>query len=172
MEVEKKSSTVAKTALGLSIGALGVELLNGSFGKWIGNGGRFGTSYTGGGSEMDISRENAYLHSRISGLEAQKYTDNAIREQRDRDSATDERVYKFIIENDKKLAELGQRVTCTTQQIELGGKLIDQKLDCLANTVNQLAKTVGSFTKTVIPSTSVCNVNSNPSCSCCPGNCQ
>lgn len=98
MEVENtKSSTTAKTALGLSIGALGVELLNGQLGNLLGNVGNGGAKPSGWGCCTPASeimeafalncannnastRQIAALESVISQLKSEKYTDNHILE--------------------------------------------------------------------------------------------
>lgn len=58
----KKASTTAKTALGLSIGALGVELLGGGLSRWI-NGGAapaYGCNYSG-----EVAMTNSIYESEL-----------------------------------------------------------------------------------------------------------
>lgn len=93
MEVENtKSSTTAKTALGLSIGALGVELLNGQLGNLLGKNCSAQSEQCKGISNIELAealamncakntacaKEISALESKISQLKSEKYTDNHI----------------------------------------------------------------------------------------------
>jgi hypothetical protein len=79
---EKESSATAKTALGLSIGGLGLELLQGmgGFPGLLGGllGGRPGP-YPGG-PVPNLERENLELRDKIVGMEANNFTVNSLKD--------------------------------------------------------------------------------------------
>ena len=92
IEYEKKpASGTAKTALGLSIGALGAELLGGTLGNLMGNGMAGGcvnsdsmpvTRY-----EMGLVQSNNALSNENALLKADKYTDQKFADLNDRYNA-------------------------------------------------------------------------------------
>lgn len=82
-EVNYATKGVGNTALGLSIGALGAELLSGTLGNLVGNGARAGMCET----QIPVSRYEAAQQARIAELETEVklrdsniYTDGKILE--------------------------------------------------------------------------------------------
>lgn len=123
------SKGVGGTALGLSIGALGAELLGGNLGNLFGIG-RTNCS----ANEHVVTRYEAELTSTIARLESEKSTDNKILE-----------LYKYV---DGKLA--GIEAQFSAQGI-INAQLT-ANLACMQNTIN----TLNGLTKTVIPIASIC----------------
>lgn len=120
------SKGVAGTALGLGIGALGVEALGG------GLGGLFGGNRAA--CEHYVSRRESDMAAEIAELKSEKMTDGKILE-----------LYRYI---DGKFngveAQLCQQAVVNAQ--------VTANLACLTNTVN----TLSGLTKTVIPIASIC----------------
>lgn len=180
MEVENHKwqaggGTTAMSIIGTAAG--GAALLGGLANNLLGSG------LMGGGrpshcQERADMNEISTLKSEIAKLLSEKYTDAAIDAQRTRDAATNQKVYGFIIDQDKKIATLQSEVVCLQKQIELENKCFARQLENQANLTNiglasannsiqALAATVAGFTKVVVPSSAVCNTNNN---SCCNGN--
>lgn len=120
------SKGIAGTALGLGIGALGVEALGG------GLGGLFGGNRAA--CEHYVSRREADMAAEIAELKSEKMTDGKILE-----------LYKYI---DGKFngveAQLCQQAVVNAQ--------VTANLACLTNTVN----TLSGLTKTIIPIANIC----------------
>lgn len=136
IEVEKNyaSKGVGGTALGLSIGALGVEALRG------GLGGLFGPGGNGCGEHM-VSRYEATQAARIAELETEvKLRDANVYTMTEMGKLRDYVDNKFNAVN----GQLCQQAVVNAQ--------VTANLACLTNTVN----TLSGLTKTVIPITSVC----------------
>lgn len=126
------SKGVGNTALGLSIGALGAELLGGNLGGLLA--GRSGDNGYVSRYEMALSAENAALKSDKKLLESNIYTDQKILE-----------LYKYM----------DGRFGCVEKEI------CDQKvfnatqigtISCIQGQIAQLQ----SLTKLVVPNASVC----------------
>ena len=139
MEMENKyaSRGIGGTALGLAIGALGVEALRGNFGGILGGGG------CGCGCNEDhmVNRYEASQQARIAELE----TEVKLR---------DANVYTMG-EMNKLRDYVDRRFECVNASINTQSVINAQmaaNLSCLTNTVN----TLSGLTKTVIPITSVC----------------
>ena len=136
VEVEKDyaSKGVGGTALGLSIGALGLEVLRGNLG------GIFGGCGNGCGEHM-VSRYEASQAARIAELETEVKL-------RDANTYTLTEMGKFRDYVDRRFgaveAQLNTQAVINAQ--------VTANLSCLQNTVN----TLSGLTKTVIPITSVC----------------
>ncbi len=127
------SKGVAGTALGLGIGALGVEALGGGLGNLFG-GNRGACEHYVSRREADMAAEIAELKTEKKLLESNVYTDGKSLE-----------LYRYI---DSKIAgieaQLCQQAVVNTQ--------VAANLSCLTNTVN----TLSALTKTVIPIDNVC----------------
>lgn len=128
------SKAVGGTALGIGIGALGLELLGG---------GALGNLFGGrsGGGDHPVSRYESELAATIARLETDKkllestvYTDGKTLE-----------LYKYI---DGKLAGVEAQL-CNQNVVNAQ---ITANLACMQNTIN----TLSGLTKTVIPMTSIC----------------
>jgi hypothetical protein len=128
------SKAVGGTALGIGIGALGLELLGG---------GALGNLFGGrsGGGDHPVSRYESELAATIARLETDKkllestvYTDGKTLE-----------LYRYI---DGKLAGVEAQIGAQA----VWNATANANLACLQNQVNTLA----GLTKTVIPATSIC----------------
>ena len=137
MEMENNfaSKGVGGTALGLSIGALGAELLGGTFGNILG-GNRVVCS-----EDHFVNRYEASQAARIANLEtevklrdANTYTDNKILS-----------LYQYI---DGKISGVEAQIC----QQNVYNATNTATINCLNNQIMQLQ----SLTKLVIPNTSVC----------------
>ena len=137
MENENKyaSKGVGGTALGLSIGALGAELLGGTFGNILG-GARNGDScdHTVNRYELGLQQEIAAKDTRIGLLESNIYTDSKIAD-------TYERLNTRINGIEAQICQ--QNVYNATNTAAIG---------CINNQIAQLM----SLTKFVIPNSSIC----------------
>jgi hypothetical protein len=142
IEVEKDyaSKGLAGTALGLSIGAIGVEALRGGLNGILGGCG-CGNGYNNGCGNQMVNRYEASQSARIAELEtevklrdANFYTIGEIGKLRDYVDSRFEGVN----------AQLCQQSVVNAQ--------VAANLSCLTNTVNMLS----GLTKTVIPITNVC----------------
>ena len=172
--------TTAMSIIGTAAG--GAALLGGLANNLLG-GGLFGPGAKPAHShcqERADMNEISTLKSQIAKLLSEKYTDAAIDAQRSRDAATNEKVYGFVIEQDKNIATLQSQVKCLQKQIQLENKCFARQLENQANLTNiglanannaiqSLAATVSGFTKIVVPSSAVCNTNNN---CCCNGSSQ
>lgn len=138
MEYENKyaSKGVAGTALGIGIGALGLEALRGGFG------GIFGGTGNGGCSEDHcVNRYEAAQAARIAELE------------------THNKLLESNIYTDSKIADVYERLSGRINCLE--GQMAQQAvynatntatLNCLSNQIASLM----SLTKVVIPTSSIC----------------
>ena len=126
------SKGIAGTALGLGIGALGVEALGGGLGGLFGN--RGACEHYVSRREADMAAEIAELKTEKKLLESTVYTDGKALE-----------LYKYI---DGKIAGLEAQI-CAQNVVNTQ---VAANLACLTNTVNMLS----GLTKTVIPINNVC----------------
>ena len=135
---EYASKGVAGTALGLGIGALGLELLGGgNLGGVLGNGGRTAVCSDDHGVnryEMRMQQELAAKDSKIALLESNIYVDSKIAD-----------VYERL---NTKIAGLETQI-CNQSVINAN---ITANLACQQNAINSLM----ALTKLVVPITSVC----------------
>lgn len=137
MEMENKYATkgVGGTALGLAIGALGVEALRGNFGGILGGGG------CGCNEDHMVNRYEASQQARIAELE----TEVKLR---------DANVYTMA-EMGKLRDYVDHRFECVNASINSQAVINAQvaaNLSCLTGTVN----TLSGLTKTVVPISSIC----------------
>lgn len=137
MEMENKyaSRGVGGTALGLAIGALGVEAIRGGFGGILGGG--------GGCCNEDhmVNRYEASQQARIAELETEVKL-------RDANVYTMAEMGKLRDYVDRRFESVNASIN--TQAVV--NAQVAANLSCLTNTVN----TLSGLTKTVIPITSVC----------------
>lgn len=126
------SKGIAGTALGLGIGALGVEALGGGLGGLFGN--RAPAEHYISRRESDMAAEIAELKTEKKLLESNTYTDGKILE-----------LYRYI---DGKFAGVEAQIC----QQNVVNTQVAANLACLTNTVN----TLSALTKTVIPIDNVC----------------
>lgn len=129
------SKGVGGTALGLSIGALGAEVLGGTLGNLFGN----NRNCTGNDApvsryEASLSAENAELKTEIKLRDSNIYTDNKILE-----------LYRYV---DGKFAGVEAQIC----QQSVVNTQVAANLSCLTNTVNMLS----GLTKTIIPIDNIC----------------
>ena len=127
------SKGIAGTALGLGIGALGVEALGGGLGGLFG-GNRAACEHYVSRRESDMAAEIAELRTEKKLLESNVYTDGKFLE-----------LYKYI---DGKVSGIEAQIC---QQAVVNAQ-VTANLACLTNTVN----TLSGLTKTVIPIASIC----------------
>lgn len=139
MEIEKDyaSKGVAGTALGLSIGAIGVEALRGGLNGLLGGCGGYGN----GCGEHMVNRYEAQQSARIAELETEVKL-------RDANVYTMTEMGKLRDYVDRRFE--GVNASINTQSVI--NAQVAANLSCLTNTVN----TLSGLTKTVIPITSVC----------------
>ena len=140
MEYENKhennfaSKGVAGTALGLGIGALGVELLGGNLGGILGGGRTGGDGHCINRYEMSLIQESAAKDSKIALLESNIYVDSKIAD-----------VYERL---NTKIAGLEAQI-CNQGIINAQ---VAANLGCMQNSINAL----NALTKLVVPITSIC----------------
>ena len=134
------SKGVAGTALGIGIGALGLEALRGGFGNiFSGNNGNNGNS--GCSEDHCINRYEAAQSARIAELETQN------------------KLLESNIYTDSKIADVYERLNTKISCIE--GQISQQAVYNATNTATlnclsgQIA-TLMSLTKTIIPITNIC----------------
>lgn len=136
MENNYASKGVGGTALGLSIGALGAELLGGTFGNILGGGNRMVCS-----EDHFVNRYEAEQAAKIANLETEiKLRDANFYSLSEIGKLRDYMEHRF----DKVEHELAdQRVYNTANNAALG---------CVRNDVEQLM----ALTKMIIPASSIC----------------
>ena len=124
-----------------------------------------------------MAQDLANKDHQIAALTAEKYTDAAIQAQRDREAALNEKVYGFIIENDKRLALTEANVKVLQSDVARNDAQVEKlriheaedrvsfanltnNVQAMANSTNAaisaLSNTVGQITKLVIPASAVC----------------
>jgi hypothetical protein len=137
MEYENKyaSKGIGGTALGLSIGALGVEALRGGFGNL------FGGSATGCSEEHLVSRYEAAQSARIAELETEVKL-------RDANTFTMGEMNKFRDYVDGRFGII-ERELCDQRTYNATNTAA---ISCMQSQIAQLA----SLTKLVIPNASIC----------------
>lgn len=129
------SKGVGGTALGLSIGALGAEVLGGTLGNLFGN----NRSCSGNDApvsryEASLTAENAELKTEIKLRDSNIYTDNKILE-----------LYRYV---DGKFAGVEAQINAQA----VYNATNNAALNCLNGQVAQLM----GLTKIVVPNTSIC----------------
>lgn len=137
MEYENKfaSKGIGGTALGLSIGALGAELLGGRLGNILGGGNcNCGDNATVSRYELGLQQEIAAKDSRIGLLESNIYTDAKIAD-----------VYERL---NVKISGIESQIC---QQAVVNAQ-VTANISCMQNAINGLQ----ALTKTVIPIDSIC----------------
>ena len=138
MEYENKHEFakrgVGNTALGLAIGSLGWQFLNGGFGGLVGGGAAAGCDHLVNRYEASQAARIAELETEVKLRDANTYTDGKLLD-----------LYKYV---DGKFAciegQIGQQAVYNATNTAV--------INCLQNQVNTLM----GLTKTVIPNTSIC----------------
>lgn len=117
---------------GLTLGIIGTALATLAGGGSLLNANNRSNGNGNGGSNggTDHTDETCRLRSQVAKLEAEKYTDNAALDIRDRFAALNEKVIGYVIDLDKKQAELAKGVECLNSKIDYEQKLTSQKIDC------------------------------------------
>jgi hypothetical protein len=129
------SKGLAGTALGIGIGALGVEALGGGLGNIFGgNRAACESDHPVSRREADMAAEIAELKTEKKLLESNIYTDGKFLE-----------LYKYI---DGKIAGVEGQLN---QQAVVNAQVV-ANLSCITNTVNMLS----GLTKTIIPIDNIC----------------
>ena len=129
------SKGVAGTALGIGIGALGLEVLrNGSLGGILGGNNACESDHPVSRKEAELSATIAALDTKNKLLESNIYTDSKIAD-----------VYERLS------ARIGLVEGQVSTQMVINAQ-VSANLSCMQNTINGLA----ALTKTVIPITNVC----------------
>lgn len=137
MEMENRyaSKGVGGTALGLAIGALGVEAMRGGFNGILGGGGGCcNEDHVVNRYELSMQQELAAKDSKIALLESNIYVDTKIAD-----------VYERL---NGKIANVEAQL-CSQAVVNAQ---VTANLSCLQNTVNVLS----GMTKTVIPIGNIC----------------
>jgi hypothetical protein len=125
---------VSNTALGLSIGALGAELLGGNLGGILGGGRTGGDGHCINRYEMSLIQESAAKDSKIALLESNIYVDSKIAD-----------VYERL---NGKIAGLEAQIC----QQGIVNAQVAANLGCMQNSINAL----NALTKLVVPIASIC----------------
>ena len=129
------SKGLAGTALGIGIGALGLEALGGGLGNIFGgNRAACEADHPVSRREADMAAEMAELKTEKKLLESNTYTDSKILE-----------LYRYV---DGKFAGVEAQIC---QQSAVNTQ-VAANLSCLTNTVNMLS----GLTKTIIPIDNIC----------------
>lgn len=129
------SKGLAGTALGIGIGALGVEALGGGLGNIFGgNRAACESDHPVSRREADMAAEIAELRTEKKLLESNIYSDGKFLE-----------LYKYI---DGKIAGVEGQLN---QQAVVNAQVV-ANLSCITNTVNMLS----GLTKTIIPIDNIC----------------
>lgn len=136
MEMENKyaSRGVGGTALGLAIGALGLEGLRGGFGGILGGGSCCNEDHTVNRYELGLQQELAAKNSRISLLESNIYVDSKIAD-----------VYERL---NGKIATVEAAVNAQA--------VFNATTTATVNCINGQIAQLMSLTKFVIPNDSIC----------------
>jgi hypothetical protein len=129
------SKGLAGTALGIGIGALGLEALGGGLGNIFGgNRAACEADHPVSRREADMAAEIAELKTEKKLLESNTYTDGKILE-----------LYRYV---DGKFAGVEAQIC----QQSVVNTQVAANLSCLTNTVNMLS----GLTKTIIPIDNIC----------------
>lgn len=129
------SKGLAGTALGIGIGALGLEALGGGLGNIFGgNRAACESDHPVSRREADMAAEIAELKTEKKLLESNTYTDSKILE-----------LYRYV---DGKFAGVEAQIC----QQSVVNTQVAANLACLTNTVNMLS----GLTKTIIPIDNIC----------------
>lgn len=161
MEVKRKeyaSKGVAGTGLGLGIAGTALGLANG------GGGGVLSGLFGGGGCAAALAEKDA----QIAKLEAEKYSDNAAKEEANRLLSNYLKPYgDAIAASQVKEATLAAEIECLkkTQALEMqlmakDIQLVKQELTCCctanATAIAQVNAILSGITKTVVPNGAIC----------------
>lgn len=157
MDVEYASKGVGNTALGLSIGALGVELLNGNLNGLLGN--------LGGRNNNDAAAAAVLAAALSSGSRSSESCDHTVNRYEAGQSAriaeleTEVKLRDANTYTDQKMLQLYQYVDGRVRGVEsqlcqqsVINAQVTANLSCMQNELN----TLSGMTKTVIPITNVC----------------
>lgn len=143
---EKESSATAKTALGLSIGGLGLELLQGAGGipGLLGGllGGRPGVPF---GPGVGLERENIELRDKIVGMESNTFTTNALKDVYEK--LNNQSVQLAVIEQrdkDQRVID-GLQQQLTNCNISRVAETAGMRMDCIDKAIAGLRGDINSF---------------------------
>jgi hypothetical protein len=133
------SAGVGNTALGLSIGALGLTALGGN--------GILGNLFGGGNNNCNA------LMSELAREKAERFAEK-----------TGSEIYNAMFSQYKELAQATTNIDKRVSALEVAGplreQLLNQRIDCCCNSMSAglaaLQNTVANITKTIVPITSVC----------------
>ena len=165
---EFASKAVGGTALGLSIGALGVEALNGGIGRLLGNVGAVQPAQATAAQDATAAMLAAAAAMAANGRGTcnEDHTVNRYEAQKDARIAELETEVKLRDANtytDGKLLEVYKYVDGRLRGVE--GQICEQAVwnatqtatvSCIGQQVAQLQGVLGGLTKVVIPNSSVC----------------
>ena len=144
---EKESSATAKTALGLSIGGLGLELLQGMGGVPGLLGGLLGgrPGFGPGGPVPNLERENLELRDKIVGMEANNFTCNALKDVYDK--LNNQSVQLAVIEQrdkDQRVID-GLQQQLTNCNITRVAEAATARMNCMDGAIAALRGDINSF---------------------------
>lgn len=106
------SSTTAKTALGLSIGALGVELLGGL------NGGGLLKGVSGGSDSAKIAQLEAQLYANTVGVNTFKEAQTLVEKQAEADSAKFDKLFDQAVKDAVNDARMEEQIKCLQKETD------------------------------------------------------
>lgn len=142
--MEYASKAVGNTALGLSIGALGAELLGGTFGNLLSmNGNACNTPVSR--YDLTMAQELSAKDAEIGLLRADKYTDQKITE-----------TYT-VLQN--KIEDLAKEVRANKDEqygINLNQAVLNGTTNATISCIQQQIAALQALTKLVVPNSSVC----------------
>jgi len=141
---EKESSATAKTALGLSIGGLGLELLQGAGGLPGILGGLLGRPPFHPGVP-NLERENIELRDKIVGMESNNFTTNALKDVYDK--LNSQSVQLAVIEQrdkDQRVID-GLQQQLTNCNISRVAEMAGARMDCMDKAIACLRGDINSF---------------------------
>ena len=141
---EKEASATAKTALGLSIGGLGVELLNGGIAGLLGGLGR-PNGFGPGGPGINLERENIELKDKIVGMESNMFTTAALKDVYDK--LNSQSVQLATIEQrdkDQRVID-GLQQQLTNCNISRVAEMAGARMDCMDKAIACLRGDINSF---------------------------
>lgn len=142
--MEYASKAVGNTALGLSIGALGTELLGGILGNFMGSNGNTCNAPVSR-YDLTMAQELAAKDAEIGLLRADKYTDQKITE-----------TYT-VLQN--KIEDLAKEVRANKDEqygINLNQAVLNGTTNATISCIQQQIAALQALTKLVVPNSSVC----------------
>lgn len=143
---EKESSAVARTALGLSIGGLGLELLQNAGGLP----GLLGGLLGGRPSVPGLERENIELRDKIVGMESNMFTTTALKDVYDKLNA--QSIQLATIEQrdkDQRIID-GLQQQLTNCNISRVAETAGMRMDCIDKSIAALRGDINSFSSRYI----------------------